>query len=263
MQVAIFSDVHGNATALQAVLANIERRRPDYIVFAGDLCVFGARPATTVGLLREHRHILRLRGNTDEMLVHSPVVSDDAAGRQRDHLRFKRDSTLWAKDQLGQDDLRWLARMPFAHRLSPTAKMQDDLLVVHANPKDVHRFLIPPVAEQERRLGSVQFEQTQEELDALLENVEAGIVAFGHFHFPNVQVWRSLLLANISSVSNPMDGDPHAKYGLFTWDAADGWQVDLVRVEYDIKREQAALAEQKPHKWKNLSRALDGELFLG
>ena len=44
---------------------------------------------------------------------------------------------------------------------------------------------------------------------------------------------------------------------------ADGWQVELVRVEYDIKREQAGLAEQRPPKWKNLSRALDGELFLG
>ena len=263
MQVAIFSDVHGNATALQAVLANIERRRPDYIVFAGDLCVFGARPATTVGLLREHRHILRLRGNTDEMIQHPPVAPDDVVGRQRNHLKFKRDSTLWARDQLGQDHLRWLAGMPFAHRLSPTAKPRDDLLVVHANPKDVHHFLVPPLAEQERRLGSVQFGQTQEELDALLEHVEAGILAFGHFHFPNVQVWRDLVLANISSVSNPMDGDPRAKYGLLAWDAADGWRVELVRVEYDIRREQAALVKQKPPKWKNLSCALDGELFLG
>jgi hypothetical protein len=48
-------------------------------------------------------------------------------------------------------------------------------------------------------------------------------------HFPNVQVRRNLLLANISSVSHPMDGDPHAKYGLLTWDAAAGWQVELVR----------------------------------
>jgi hypothetical protein len=34
-------------------------------------------------------------------------------------------------------------------------------------------------------------------------------------------------------------------------------------VEHDIKREQAALAKQKPPKWKNLSRALAGKLFLG
>ena len=44
---------------------------------------------------------------------------------------------------------------------------------------------------------------------------------------------------------------------------AAGWQVELVRVDYDIVQEQAALARQKPPKWQNLSRALDGELFLG
>jgi protein phosphatase len=263
MQLAILSDVHGNHTALQAVLAHIERQRPDYVVFAGDLCAFGARPAATLGLLREHRHILCLRGNTDEMVLRPPVVPEDLVGRPRDHLEFKRNSALWAKEQLDKDDLRWLAGMPFAHRLSPTTEVQDDLLVVHANPKDAQHFLLPPAAEQEERLGSAQFRQTEKELGALLGDVQAGIIAFGHFHFPNVRSWRDLVLANISSVSNPMDGDPHTKYGLLTWDAADGWQVELVRVDYDIVQEQAALARQKPPKWQNLSRALDGELFLG
>lgn len=263
MQVAIFSDVHGNATALQAVLAQIEGQHPEYVVFAGDLCAFGARPAATLELLQEGRQILCLRGNTDEMVLEPPVVASDLEGRPRDHLQFKRNSELWAREQIGSEGLRWLARLPFAHRISPTAEAQDDLLVVHANPKDTHHFLLPPAAEQERRLGSAQFKQTEGELDALLGDVQAGNIAFGHFHFPNVQSWRNLRLANISSVSNPMDGDPRAKYGLLTWDAPVGWQVELVRVDYDIKQEQAALARQKPPKWQSLSRALDGELFLG
>jgi predicted phosphodiesterase len=263
MQLAIFSDVHGNATALQAVLAHIEGQYPDYVVFAGDLCAFGARPAATLELLQDHRQILCLRGNTDEMLLGPPVVSSDLEGHQRDHLQFKRDSALWARNQIGSEGLRWLARLPFAHRFSPTPEAQDDLLVVHANPRDVSHFVMPPAAEQEERLGSALFRQTEKELGALLGDVQAGIIAFGHFHFPNVQTWRHLALANISSVSNPMDGDPRAKYGLLTWDAAAGWQVELVCVEYDVKREQAALASQKPPKWQNLSRALDGELFLG
>jgi hypothetical protein len=171
------------------------------------------------------------------MIGNPPVVPNDAVGRQRNYLEFKRDSALWARDQLGEDDLRWLAGMPFTHRLSPTAKAQDNLLVVHANPKDTQRFVMPPEAEQEKRLGSAQFRQTEKELDALLRSVQAGVIAFGHFHFPNVQARRNLLLANVSSISNPMDGDSHAKYGLLTWDAAAGWQVELVRVEYDIKRE--------------------------
>ena len=50
---------------------------------------------------------------------------------------------------------------------------------------------------------------------------------------------------------------------LAYWDAAAGWQVELVRVDYDIVQEQAALAQRKPPKWQSLSRTLDGEHFLG
>lgn len=263
MQVAVFSDVHGNLAALQAVLADIVKRRPDYTLFAGDLCLFGSHPAETLRLLRENHHILPLYGNTERTILDPLAIPTEAEGHQRERLQFKRDSAFWVRDQLSEDDLRWLGSMNFAYRLSPSPRASEDLLVVHANPRDVHSFIMPPAEEQKDMLGSVQFEQKPEELDPLLENVEAGIVAFGHFHFPNVQVSRNLVLANISSVSNPMDGDPHAKYGLLTWDAGDGWQVELVRVEYDIKREQAALAKQKPPEWKNLSSALDGELFLG
>jgi predicted phosphodiesterase len=68
MQVAIFSDVHGNLTAMQAVLADFERQRPDYTVFAGDLCLFGARPSDTLRLSRENRHILPLWKNLSRAL---------------------------------------------------------------------------------------------------------------------------------------------------------------------------------------------------
>ena len=48
MKIAVLSDVHGYLTALQAVLAAIKSQRPDYTVFTGDLCVFGARTPNTV-----------------------------------------------------------------------------------------------------------------------------------------------------------------------------------------------------------------------
>ena len=263
MQVAVFSDVHGNLAALQAVLADIEKQRPDYTLFAGDLCLFGARPAETLRLLRENRHILPLHGNTERTILDPPAIPTKAKGHQRDHLQFKRDSALWVRDQLSEDDLCWLVSMNFAYRLSPSPTVDDDLLVVHANPKNVHSFIMPPAEEQKDKLGLVQFEQTPEQLNTLLENVEAGIVAYGHFHFPNVRHWGRLILANISAVSNPMDGDTRAKYGLLTWDAANGWQVEILRVAYDIVQEQAALTETRPPRWDKIQAMLDGEIYLG
>jgi predicted phosphodiesterase len=263
MQVAIFSDVHGNLTAMQAVLADIQSQRSDHVIFAGDLCAFGARPADTLRLLRENRHILALYGNTDEMILDPPVVPDDAQGHQRDHLQFRRDTTFWVREQLDEEDLRWLDAMSFAYRLSPSPRAEDDLLVVHANPKDVHTFIVPPAEEQINKLGSAQFRQTAESLNALLEGVEAGILAYGHFHFPHVRRWDGLILANISAVGYPMDGDTRAKYGLLSWNAATGWRAEIRRIAYDVKHEQAVLAKMLPPKWDRISNMLDGELFLG
>jgi Icc-related predicted phosphoesterase len=48
MRVAIFSDVHGNLTALEAVLNDIKQQSPDLTMFAGDLCVDGARPVACI-----------------------------------------------------------------------------------------------------------------------------------------------------------------------------------------------------------------------
>ena len=64
MRVAIFSDVHGNLSALEIVLADIERQAPDLIVFAGDLCLFGPRPAECLRLVLE-RQLPSVIGNTD------------------------------------------------------------------------------------------------------------------------------------------------------------------------------------------------------
>jgi hypothetical protein len=153
--------------------------------------------------------------------------------------------------------------MSFAHRLSPSPRAEDDLLVVHANPKNVDSFIMPPAEEQRSKLGSVQFVQAPARLNDLLEDVQGGVVAYGHFHFPNTRNWDGRILANISSVSNPMDGDPCAKYGLLTWAAADGWQVETVRTAYDVEEEKSVLAETRPPRWVRIRAMLDGELYLG
>jgi 3',5'-cyclic AMP phosphodiesterase CpdA len=51
MRVAALADVHGNAPALAAVLEEVERERPDLVVFCGDL-TWGALPQETLALVR-------------------------------------------------------------------------------------------------------------------------------------------------------------------------------------------------------------------
>ena len=44
-RIAALSDVHGNAAALEAVLADVAREKPDRVVVAGDLVLNGPDPA--------------------------------------------------------------------------------------------------------------------------------------------------------------------------------------------------------------------------
>jgi len=87
--------------------------------------------------------------------------------------------------------------------------------------------------------------------------------AYGHLHFPNARHWRDIILANISAVSNPMDGDTRARYGLLTWDATIGWQPEILSIAYDIAQEQAALAKAQPPRWDKIQAMLDGKIYLG
>jgi predicted phosphodiesterase len=255
MRVAIFSDVHGNLPALEAVWADIKAMAPDLTVFAGDLCLGGTRPAACIALLRQE-DIAPIYGNTDEEVSQAPLLLSadyDAAEEYRPgHI----DSMVeWTIAQLGEAERAWLRELPFHRRISPTVNPQDDLFIVHANPHDVEQHIYPPEAQQKSLYGEIKQADDDAELAHMLRDLEVGVLAFGHLHIPNVRHWEHLMLANISSVSLPLDGDTRAKYGLLEWQ--DGrWTVTHHYVSYDVEAEREQLAKLRPPEWESLSHRL-------
>lgn len=255
MRIAIYSDVHGNLTALQTVLADIKKQTPDLIAFAGDLCLMGARPKACLELARAETNIF-VYGNTDEY-IHTPQQPpEDADEAQRQRWETFNKLAAWTKAQLGSENVGWLQRLPFSQRISPTAVSRDDLLIVHANPKDVNAVIFPTADLQKEVLGEVKMAQTDEELRPLLDNITAGIIAFGHIHIPNVRRWGEMILANISSVNLPHDGDARAKYGLLTWDKGAGWTVEKRLVAYNLRQEREMISFIKPPGWEGLLKQM-------
>jgi predicted phosphodiesterase len=251
MRLAIYSDVHGNLTALQTVLGDIKAQSPDLIAFAGDLCLMGARPKTCLELARAETNIF-VYGNTDEY-IHTPQQPpEDADEAQRQRWEMFNELAGWTKSQLGSENVGWLQRLPFSQRISPTAVPRDDLLIVHANPQDVNAPILPTAKFQQELFGEVKMAQTDDDLRPLLESTTAGIIAFGHIHIPNVRHWGEMILANISSVNLPGDGDAHAKYGLLTWDKANGWTVEKRLVAYNLRQERELISFIKPPSWEGL-----------
>jgi predicted phosphodiesterase len=244
MRIAIFSDVHGNLSALEAVLQDINDRGVDEIVFAGDLCLVGPRPRACLRKVQESR-IQPVYGNTDDWIL----------GRQQAPQPLTA-LAEWTLAQLSETERAWLDGLPFSHRISPAGRSGDDLLVVHANPRDVNQLIFPPEAEQLIRYGRIR--QKDDELDKLLEGTETAVLAFGHLHIPSERAWGRMRLINISSVSMPGDGDTRAKYGIFAWNGRE-WSFERRLVAYDIATETDAYGQARPPGWEKIVGTMETE----
>lgn len=256
MRIAIFSDVHGNLTALEAVLQDIEEQGVYDIVFAGDLCLFGPRPQDCVDAVRHRDDISAIYGNTDQALDGPPLLSRDIKEEEKQRRQRVNDITSWTRETLSEMNRAWLRELPFHRRFSPTVQAQDDLFIVHANPLDVNQVIFPPLDLQMELYGRVR--QPDDALAPLLEGVVSGILAFGHLHIPSVRHWNDLLLLNVSSVSMPGDGDTRAKYAIVYWDGTQ-WHAEHRRVTYDVESEIAAFHDNRPPGWEKAVQALQEE----
>src|SRR5271169_2199702 len=78
MRIAIVSDIHGNRTALEAVLADLRETSPDLILHGGDLADGGSSPVEIVDRIRDLGW-QGVVGNTDEMLSTPESLEEFAA----------------------------------------------------------------------------------------------------------------------------------------------------------------------------------------
>lgn len=251
MRIALFSDVHGNLSAFQAIRHAIENQMTfDQIIFAGDLCLFGPRPQECLTLLRDWA-VPGIVGNTDEWIRQPPPPLDEQPEAQRAARQTLRDLCRWTEERLSEESQAWLddLRQAFQIRLTPSSDPKDDLLVVHANPYNLLDIIFPATDRQAELYGSVR--QTDEQLAPMLQDVSARTIAFGHLHIPGVRIWRDKTLANISSVSMPGDGDGRAKYAILTWNSDSGWAVEHVRVAYPVEGEIDAFRRRRPPVWSD------------
>ncbi len=224
MRILLFSDIHGNAAALEAVLADSVRHGPyDLTLCLGDLVWAGPQPADVLARLRalcsddptgKAGAAVCVYGNCDRFLL---VDESEGLSPSKEVERYLRHRE-WMLARLSAADLAFLRRMPFSHRVAPLPG--HDLLAIHANPRNVDDPIQPDLSD-----GAI---------DAMLGTAEFQVLAFGHVHLPSVRLWRGRLLVNASSAGLPMDGDPRAAYSVLTW-AGGGWRVAQYRVEYNVQ----------------------------
>jgi len=217
MRIAIVSDIHGNLTALEAVLADLRQTSPDLILNGGDLPQGGSSPVEALDRVRDLGWP-GVVGNADEILFRPESLEEFAS-------RSSAPPSLWppiremaeaTASMLGKDRLAWLRELPLV-------QIHGSLVLVHASPESCWRS------------------PTEASSDADLESVYAPlgkpVVVYGHIHKPFIRNVAGMVIANSGSVSLSYDGDRRAAYLLL-----DEGKPTIRRVDYDVDREIKALA---------------------
>jgi putative phosphoesterase len=221
MRVAVLSDIHGNLTALQAVLADLRQVAPDLIVHGGDLCDGGSSPIEILDAIRGFGWH-GVMGNTDEMLVRPDSLEEFARGSAAPTQLWValREIASATRSVLGGERLSWLSGLPQTHH-------EPGFAVVHGTPQS--SWQAPAT------------NATDTEFDEIYGLLGSSIVVFGHIHRPFIRKTAgpsTKVVINTGSVGLPHDGDARASYLVL-----DENEPHIRRVVYDVERELTALSQ--------------------
>jgi predicted phosphodiesterase len=195
VRVAALADVHGNAPALEAVLADVEAERPDLIVFCGDV-TWGPLPAETYELVRGLNALL-VRGNAERALF-EPQESERAR---------------WIVDRHGAELLKFARGFADHH-------------VVDVDGLGATRFVHgSPRSDEE----CVTVETPPERVREFLDGVPQSALVTAHTHVGYARELDGVCLLNPGSVGLPYEGRPGAYWALL------GPGIEHRRTEYDLE----------------------------
>ncbi len=225
-RIALLSDIHGNIAALDAVLVDVRREAPDLIALLGDYVLNGPRPCEVVDRVREleSQGAYVIQGNTD---IAAADLDMAAAFPWFDEVpRVNVVAAEWAHDELGDERLDWLRRLPAERRV----RVDDTLLLFcHASP-----------GSQTAGLGADVDAATVVEAVA---RTDARVVACGHTHMADVRDLGWKQVVNPGSCGYAFDGDPGAAWALVEVDG-DVVRADLRRTVYDARPVSDELTER-------------------
>jgi predicted phosphodiesterase len=211
-RIALYSDIHGNTAALEAVLKHIDETGPAERYCLGDLVGYGPDPVGVVELVRSSG-VPVIRGNYDQGVgdrsgacgcyyATEQAVSDGAA------------SYAFTERAVGDEDAKWLASLQTEIRLEEAGVR---ILLTHGSPRRINEYLMP--------------DRGETQLARLAREADADVVCCGHVHIAYHRSFRAdpddpaspiVHYVNSGSVGKPKDGDPRACWvELLIGDAAE------------------------------------------
>jgi len=227
MRILVLSDLHSNATALDAVL-DAAKDRWDRSVCLGDVVGYGPDPNEVTARLQT-LGTQTIRGNHDKAVTGLMPTED--------FNPVAKAAVEWTRAQLTPAHFSWLSALPHG----PLAT--DGVVLVHGALQDEDEYVFTPAQALDGLLDSTAevtfFGHTHHQggfsyQDSQLEVLQIRPRSGEPFAALRVEPPRRYLL-NPGSIGQPRDGDPRAAFAIAD---LEHQVIEFWRVPYDISMVQ-------------------------
>jgi putative phosphoesterase len=254
MRIALFSDIHANLPSLEAVLADIDAKKPDSVYCLGDLVGYNIWPNEVINEIRK-RKISTIAGNYDFGIGRT---SDDCgcAYKTDTEKEMGKISISFTNSIVKSEERKYLRTLP-AH-IKVEFQLNSDklnLLLVHGSPRRINEYLFE--------------DRDEKSLLRIMEQADADIMCFGHTHKPYHKILNSQSenknhfrnAINIGSVGKPKDNNPKGCYVMLTINENSSIEnketvsAEFIRFDYDVEKAAKAIEESPlPNEYAEMLR---------
>lgn len=227
MRVAFISDIHGNFTALEAVLADIQSQKVDQVICLGDVTTLGPQPKEVLDTLKNLNCIF-IKGNHDSALL------DPSRAAEYEIASHLIPDLLWCQSIMSEDELDFID------------SFRENYELVFPNQVKVFCFHGSPLTSTDL----LQSTTPSDVLDEYFKGQSATIFIGGHSHIQMHRRYGNKLILNSGSVGNAFEFAfspgvipkllPWAEYAILS-QSENNLDVDLRRVYYDTEKLKEAV----------------------
>ncbi|MDR6465847.1 metallophosphoesterase [Chryseobacterium sediminis] len=219
IQIAVFSDVHGNLPALEVVLKDIEKRGIRQRFCLGDLVDFAPWGNEVIEKIRS-LNIPCLMGNHDERIAFDiPVVPLSKHSEEETNARFI--AIDHSKKHITEENKTFLSELPFHLKLNyKVGKKHWNIQLVHSSLSSNDTYL---------------YELEKDEIFTdMLKDSQSDVIVMGHTHLSFKKQFENKTWAiNCGSVGRSKEENRLASYVIFTLDE-EKITPEIIQIPYPI-----------------------------
>ncbi len=216
-KIAIISDIHGNITALDKVLEDIEKRGINRVLCLGDMIVKCSSPKECVEKVLANCEVV-VKGNCEQRCVEEPKITEH----------------IWNKNKLTDEQQEKIKNLPLSYDFYMSGYK---IRMMHASPYSIHQKSYTwDLNEGFEERFNMMFDNTE-----YLGNIgqeEPDIVLFGHIHKPFLYRIKNRMIINPGAVSNTSDivkiKDKYYTYGSYLIIEGEYGSKKLSEISYEI-----------------------------